>query len=179
MFLKSGGLPEHVRSLHFLGRKSSFVPKSGDPNTFTLERPTTMDEAVEISLSPDDIVEAIALQQKGLQRLQPLSDSATSYFSLCPSSNGHYGPAEISVSPINGGPRNVFYLPGSRYALCCNDASEDLFRSQYQAVYDTRIRPSQWTLERFDKRCPRLPLPANKKSASRLLFNTMLLLPAK
>ena len=93
-----------------------------------------------------EVCESLLLTRKGEQRLRAVSKSQPSYFYFFAFYNGHYGPAEVCVSPIEHH-GHLFYHPELRYGLCCSSqvGLENQFKEQYQAVYDARIRPSQWT----------------------------------
>lgn len=98
-----------------------------------------------IHITNQEVEEAALLAQKGVQRLQTVSNCESTLFYFFTSRNGHFGAAEICVTPMSRDERNPFYRPTLRYTLCCDDAPLDYFKRQHQTVYDVRIRPSQWT----------------------------------
>lgn len=125
----------------------SCTAQRGRPSGSAMDRAINIpDRHISRFFSEGDVDEAVVLQERGYQRLQPVSHSATTSFYFCASRDGHFGPAEISISPTaSGHARNSFYKPILRYFLCCDKAPVDIFKAQYQAVYDVRIRPAQWT----------------------------------
>ena len=93
----------------------------------------------------EHVRQSIELSHDGQQRLHPVSSSETTLFYISTSDNGHYGVAQVSIGPIRREDgRNPFYLPILRHTQCCTNAPQDLFKYQYQLVYNVFIRPIQW-----------------------------------
>jgi hypothetical protein len=92
-----------------------------------------------------DVKEALQLAQKGEQQPQAVSASETTWFYFPLSYNSHYKATEMSITlrPISHS-RNPFPHPQTRYTLCCGSTSNNKFKPQHQAVYNSRIRPIQW-----------------------------------
>lgn len=95
-------------------------------------------------ISPTEVDQAFRLSTEGSQRLQSVSETETTSFYFCTSHNEHYGAASIDIHPVSRDDKNPFYKPTLRYSLCCGEAPEGRFKEQFQAVYNTCIRPIQW-----------------------------------
>ncbi|RYP53360.1 hypothetical protein DL768_001605 [Monosporascus sp. mg162] len=91
-----------------------------------------------------EVQKAVRLAQKGEQRLRIVSDRGPTLFYFSTFRNGHFGYAEICITPTSSNERNPFYKPTLRYTCCCDNAPLGQFKIQHQAVYDARIGPSQW-----------------------------------
>ncbi|KAI1439426.1 hypothetical protein F5Y02DRAFT_425842 [Annulohypoxylon stygium] len=105
-------------------------------------------------ISPTEVDQAFRLSTEGSQRLQSVSETETTSFYFCTSHNEHYGAASIDIHPVSRDDKNPFYKPTLRYSLCCGEAPEGRFKEQFQAVYNTCIRPIQWNFHNDGSRVP-------------------------
>lgn len=142
---RNAGITPEVRGNLCHGKTRQAKPLNHAVEMYEDEAIRTLRGENSCYLTEQDVKEALLLRQKGEQRLRVVSDSETTWFYFAVSFDEHYGATEICVSPRPSHySQNPFYHPSCRYTLCCEEARADELKDQQQAVYDGRIRPSQW-----------------------------------
>ncbi|KAI1318091.1 hypothetical protein F5Y16DRAFT_406442 [Xylariaceae sp. FL0255] len=115
-------------------------------------------------ITPSEVEEAVLLEQKGVQRLQSLSQShPTSFYVSLPLPNGHMAATEITVSPdLQARAKNPPFEVNIRYVPCHTIQNIPIpeqsrwLRPHLQRIYNAFIVATRWTIHADEYERPRL-----------------------